>query len=119
MILRSEANLSAIEAWAARAGWVGFLAADKRYRSCTSVCLKIVDPMVAGMKPDDRAAYPRRMVALLDAERIAYDIDAYRDAPPGLRIWAGATVERRDSEALRPWRDWAFAVVKDEIAAKA
>ena len=119
LILRSEANLSAIEDWAARAGWVGFLAADKRYRSCTSVCLKIVDPMVAGMKPDDRAAYPRRMVALLDAERIAYDIDAYRDAPPGLRIWAGATVERRDIEALLPWLDWAFAVVKDEIAAKA
>jgi phosphoserine aminotransferase len=119
LIARSEANLTVIEAWVARAGWVGFLATDKRHRSCTSVCLKIVDPLVARMKPEDRAAFPRRMVALLEAEKIAYDIDAYREAPPGLRIWAGATVERRDVEALLPWLDWAFAVVRDEVGAKA
>ncbi|HSE76811.1 MAG TPA: phosphoserine transaminase [Alphaproteobacteria bacterium] len=119
LIARSEANLAVIEAWVAHAGWVGFLAADKRHRSCTSVCLEIVDPLTAGMQPEDRAAFSRRMVALLETETIAYDIDAYREAPPGLRIWAGATVERRDIEALLPWLDWAFAVVRDEVAAKA
>ena len=71
------------------------------------------------MRPEDRAAFPRRMVALLEGEKIAYDIDAYREAPPGLRIWAGATVERHDIEALLPWLDWAFAVVRDEVGAKA
>ena len=119
LIARSEANLAVIEAWVAHAGWVGFLAADKRHRSCTSVCLEIVDPLTAGMQPEDRAAFSRRMAALLETETIAYDIDAYREAPPGLRIWAGATVERRDIEALLPWLDWAFAVVRDEVAAKA
>ncbi|HEX6978694.1 MAG TPA: phosphoserine transaminase [Alphaproteobacteria bacterium] len=119
LIARSEANLAAIEAWAARAGWVGFLAEDRRIRSCTSVCLKIVDPVVVGMKPEDKAAFSKRMVALLEAEKVAFDIDAYRDAPPGLRIWAGATVEKDDLEALFPWLDWAFATVKDETTAKA
>ena len=119
LIGRSEGNLAAIEAWAARAGWIGFLAEDRAIRSCTSVCLKITDPFVAAMKPEDKAAFSKRMVALLEAEKVAYDIDAYRDAPPGLRIWAGATVERGDLEALFPWLDWAFAVVKDEMTAKA
>lgn len=119
LIARSEANLAAIEAWAERAGWVGFLAEDRRIRSCTSVCLKIVDPVVVAMKPEDKAAFSKRMVALLEAEKVAYDIDAYRDAPPGLRIWAGATVEKDDLEALFPWLDWAFATVKDETMARA
>jgi len=119
LIARSEANLAAIEAWAERAGWVGFLAEDRRIRSCTSVCLKIVDSVVVAMKPEDKAAFSKRMVALLEAEKVAYDIDAYRDAPPGLRIWAGATVEKDDLEALFPWLDWAFATVKDETMARA
>jgi phosphoserine aminotransferase len=119
LIARSEANLAAIEDWAAKAGWIGFLAADKAIRSCTSVCLAITDPLIAGMKAEDRSAFSKRMVALLEAEKVAYDIDAYRDAPPGLRIWAGATVERRDLEALFPWLDWAFATVRDEMTAKA
>ena len=109
LVARSEANLSAIEAWAGRSGWAEFLAADRRVRSCTSVCLRIADGAVAGLDPAARAGVPKTIASLLEAERIAFDIDAYRDAPPGLRIWAGATIERADLEALFPWLDWAFA----------
>jgi phosphoserine aminotransferase len=116
LVARSEGNLAAIEAWAAKAGWVGFLAADKAVRSCTSVCLVIADPAVAALDADGKAAFSKKMVALLEAEKVAYDIDAYRDAPPGLRIWAGATVETSDLEALFPWLDWAFAEAKAGIA---
>jgi phosphoserine aminotransferase len=119
LIARSEGNLAAIEAWAAKTGWIGFLAEDKGIRSCTSVCLRITDATVAAMAPAARATFSKRLVALLEAEAVAYDIDAYRDAPPGLRIWAGATVERADLEALFPWLDWAFAIVKHEMTAKA
>jgi len=101
LIARSEANLAAIEAWVARTQWPAFLAADKPQRSCTSVCLKIVDPAVT----------PRKLAALLEAEKVAFDIDAYRHAPPGLRICAGATVETEDLRALFPWLDWAYAEV--------
>ena len=117
LIQRSEANLAAIEAWAARAGWAGFLAEDKAIRSCTSVCLKIVDPAVRKLDAESQAAVPKKLVATLEAEKVAYDIDAYRDAPPGLRIWAGATVEQRDLEALFPWLDWAYAQVRPKSAA--
>jgi phosphoserine aminotransferase len=116
LVARSERNLAAIEAWAAKAGWVGFLAADKAVRSCTSVCLVIEDPAVAALDADGKAAFSKKMVALLEAEKVAYDIDAYRDAPPGLRIWAGATVETSDLEALFPWLDWAFSEAKAGIA---
>jgi phosphoserine aminotransferase len=109
LIARSEANLAAIEEWVARAGWLGFLAEDKVVRSCTSVCLKVVDPAVRKLDAEAQAAVPKKIVSALEAEKVAYDIDAYRDAPPGLRIWAGATVEQRDLEALFPWLDWAFA----------
>src|SRR5215472_945555 len=117
LIARSEANLAAIEAWVARAGWLGFLAEDKAIRSCTSVCLKIVDPAVRKLDAEAQAAVPKKLVAALEAEKVAYDIDAYRDAPPGLRIWAGATVEQRDLEALFPWLDWAYAQVRPKSAA--
>ncbi len=117
LIARSEANLAAIETWAARAGWAGFLAADKATRSCTSVCLTIVDPAVAKLDAEGRAAVSKNLVAALEVEKVAYDIDAYRDAPPGLRIWAGATIETRDLEALFPWLDWAFAQVRPKAAA--
>ena len=83
----------------ARSPWVAFLADKKAERSCTSVCLKIVDATVA----------PKKLAALLEAEQVAFDIDAYRHAPPGLRIWAGATVETGDLLALFPWLDWARA----------
>ncbi len=116
LIGRSEKNLAAIEAWAARTPWVGFLAADKGIRSCTSVCLVIKDPAVEALDADAKAAFSKKMVAALEAEKVAYDIDAYRDAPPGLRVWAGATVETADLEALFPWLDWAFAEAKASLA---
>ena len=108
LVARSESNLAAIESWVARSGWAGFLATDKATRSCTSVCLRIVDPAILALPAEAQAAFPKRIAALLEAEKVAYDIDAYRDAPPGLRIWAGATIERADLEALFPWLDWAF-----------
>jgi phosphoserine aminotransferase len=109
LIARSEANLAALGGWAARAGWIGFLAEDARSRSCTSVCLKITDPKVVALPDEQRAVVSKKIVSLLEAEQVAFDIDAYRDAPPGLRIWAGATVEKGDLEALFPWLDWAWA----------
>jgi phosphoserine aminotransferase len=115
LVARSESNLAAISAWIERAGWVGFLAAESRIRSCTSVCLRIADPAVARLDAAVQAAIPKRIAALLEAEKVAYDIDAYRDAPPGLRIWAGATIERADLEALFPWLDWAFAQATAEL----
>ncbi len=119
LMARSQGNFAAIEKWIAGAGWIDFLAEDKATRSCTSVCLKIVDPLVAAMKHEDKWAFAKRIGALLEAEKVAYDIDAHRDSPPGLRIWTGATIEKSDLEALFPWLDWAFAVVKDEMTAKA
>ncbi|MFM8802046.1 MAG: phosphoserine transaminase [Tagaea sp.] len=116
LIARSERNLAAIEAWAARTPWVGFLAEDKAIRSCTSVCLVIEDPAVTALDAEAKAAFSKKMVAALEAEKVAYDIDAYRDAPPGLRIWAGATVETADLEALFPWLEWAFAEAKASLA---
>jgi phosphoserine aminotransferase len=112
LVARSESNLAAIESWVARSGWAGFLASDKATRSCTSVCLRIVDPAILALPAEVQAAVPKRIAALLEAEKVAFDIDAYRDAPPGLRIWAGATVETADLEALFGWLDWAFETVK-------
>ncbi len=112
LIRRSEANLAAIEAWAAKTPWAGFLAEDKAIRSCTSVCLVIKDPAVTALDAEAKAAFSKKMVAMLEVEKVAYDIDAYRDAPPGLRIWAGATVETTDLEALFGWLEWAFAEAK-------
>ena len=92
--------------------WAGFLAEDPTVRSSTSVCLKIVDPWFTSLSADDQAAAAKKLAVLLDAESVAHDIGAYRDAPPGLRLWAGATVETMDLEALFPWLDWAFGEVK-------
>ncbi|MBI3709546.1 MAG: phosphoserine transaminase [Proteobacteria bacterium] len=119
LIARAEGNLAAMAAWARRAGWLDFLAEEPATRSCTSVCFKLTDRLMAALNAERRAAISKRLVALLEAEGVAYDIDAYRDAPPGLRIWAGATVETSDLEALFPWLDWAFALIKDEFTAKA
>jgi phosphoserine aminotransferase len=102
LIARSEGNLAAVAEWVANTSWTEFLAEDRATRSSTSICLR-----VAG--PDDTAA---RMVALLEKEGVAHDIGAYRDAPPGLRIWGGATVETDDIAALLPWLDWAHAQVQ-------
>ena len=96
--------------------WIDFLARDPALRSNTSVCLKVVDPAVTRLAADAQAAFVKGIAAALDKEGVAYDIDAYRDAPPGLRIWCGSTVERTDVEALTPWLDWAYAKAKDALA---
>jgi phosphoserine aminotransferase len=109
LIRRSESNLAVIAAWVERTPWVDFLARDPRTRSCTSICLQIVDPGFRALDGAGRAKRIKDFVALLEKEGVALDIASYRDAPPGLRIWGGATVERSDLEALTPWLDWAWA----------
>ncbi len=109
---RSEANLDVIAEWVDRSSWVNFLASQPETRSCTSVCLQIADPWFQSLEPDEQAAIAKSVANKLDEESIAFDVGSYRDAPPGLRIWAGATVERSDLEALLPWLDWAYAEVK-------
>ena len=112
MIARSEASLAAISAWVAASDWADFLVADPAIRSCTSICLSIKHPWFTALSVADQAAAAKQLAALLEGEGAALDIGGYRDAPPGLRIWAGATVEPSDIEALLPWLDWAFAQVR-------
>ncbi len=108
LIRRSENNLAAVSAWVKRTPWVDFLARDPSTRSCTSICLQIADPAFGALDPKARAKRIDALVKLLEAEAVAYDIASYRDAPPGLRLWGGATVETADLEALLPWLDWAW-----------
>jgi len=115
LIGRADANLKAIADWVAKTDWVDFLARVPETRSNTSVCLQIVDSAVKALPDDKQAAVAKKIAALLDQEGIAYDIDSYRDAPSGLRIWCGATVETSDVKALTHWLDWAFATAKAEI----
>ncbi len=112
LVRRSEANLAAVAEWVGRTPWVEFLAADPAIRSSTSICLKIVDPWFTGLSAEDQAGIPKKMVSFLEAEGAAYDCASYRDAPPGLRIWGGATVTKSDLEALFPWLDWAYEEAK-------
>jgi phosphoserine aminotransferase len=116
LVRRSEANLAAVAAWVERTPAVGFLAQDPRARSCTSICLKLVAPWFAALDADGQAGAAKRLSGLLEKEGVALDAGAYRDAPPGLRIWGGATVETSDVEALLPWIDWALAQVEAEHA---
>ena len=109
---RSNANLAALEAWVDKTAWVDFLAADPKTRSNTSVCLKIIDPWFAALSDEGKADTAKKLANVLEDEGVALDIAGYRAAPPGLRIWCGATVETRDVEALTPWLDWAYAQVK-------
>ena len=113
---RADANVSVIAGWVTRSNWADFLARDPTLRSNTSVCLKFVDPVVSRLSRDQQAAFAKTIAAVLEDEGVAYDIAAYRDAPPGLRIWCGSTVERSDVEALTPWLDWAYAKAKDRLA---
>jgi phosphoserine aminotransferase len=116
LISRSEANLAAIEAWVAKSSWCGFLAAEKATRSCTSICLAITDPWYQSLSPEQQAEGAKKIASLLEKEGVALDIGAYRDAPPGLRIWGGATVETSDIQALLPWLDWAWEESKQQLA---
>ena len=113
LFARADANAKAIADWVASTPWIDFLAKVPATRSNTSVCLKVVDPQVAALSADAQAAFAKGLSGLLEKEKVAFDIGAYRDAPPGLRIWCGATVEKADLEALTPWLDWAWAKVKE------
>jgi phosphoserine aminotransferase len=116
LIARSEANLAAIADWVAAGAGYGFLAQDAATRSCTSICLTITAPWFTALAADAQAAAAKKVASLLEAEGVALDAGAYRDAPPGLRIWGGATVETADIKALLPWLDWALASVQAEMA---
>jgi len=108
-IARADANADALQSWVDGTAWVENLVADPSARSNTSVCLRIVEAEIAGLDEAAQREFVKRMVKLLEIEDAAYDIAGYRDAPPGLRIWCGATVETADVVALTPWLDWAFA----------
>ena len=114
---RADANLGVLDAWVAKTDWVDFLAESADIRSNTSVCLKVVDPRVAGLSADAQADFAKKLASLLEKEGVALDVGGYRDAPPGLRIWCGATVETSDLDALTPWLDWAFAAVAADLQA--
>ncbi|RST85071.1 phosphoserine transaminase [Aquibium carbonis] len=119
LVARADANFAVLDRFVKASSWLGHLAVDPATRSNTSVCLSIVDPDIAALDEDAQAVFAKNLAALLEKEGAAYDIGAYRDAPPGLRIWAGATVETHDLEALLPWLDWAFATQKAALKAAA
>ncbi|BAY21994.1 phosphoserine aminotransferase [Calothrix sp. NIES-2100] len=115
LINRSQANLGAIAQWVEQSDWADFLAETPEIRSCTSICLKIIDSWFTSQTPEAQAKCATQLAKLLEKEKVAYDIAAYRAAPPGLRIWGGATVDTADIEALLPWLDWAYSTVKAEL----
>lgn len=117
MRARADANLAVLEAWVAKTAWVEFLPSAKAIRSNTSVCLKVVDPRVTALPEDGQADFAKKFAALLEKEGAALDVGGYRDAPPGLRIWCGATVDTADVDALTPWLDWAFEQTVAQLAA--
>ena len=114
---RADENLGVLEAWAQKTGWVAFLAEDPSIRSNTSVCLKVIDPRVTSLPVEAQADFAKKLATALEKEEVAYDVGGYRDAPPGLRIWCGATVDASDLEALTPWLDWAFETHVAQLAA--
>jgi phosphoserine aminotransferase len=116
LIARSEANLAAVAGWVEASDWADFLAEEPDTRSCTSICLKIVAPWFTALPSDGQAKAAKQLASLLEKQGVAYDIGSYRDAPPGLRIWGGATVETADIQALLPWLDWAAAQVAAAFA---
>lgn len=114
LIQRSQANLASLAAWVDQSDWIDFLAEDTETRSNTSICLKIIAPWYTALPSDQQAKLAKKLVSLLEAEGVALDFGSYRDAPAGLRIWGGATVETSDIEALLPWLDWAFNQIQAE-----
>ena len=117
LMARSEANLKAVSDWVAGSDWVDFLVADPAIRSATSICLKFVDPWFLALGADEQAAVAKAVAKQVEDAGVGYDLGGYRDAPPGLRLWGGATVEPSDMAALLPWLDWAFEEVKSQKAA--
>ncbi|CTQ72499.1 phosphoserine transaminase [Roseibium alexandrii] len=116
LVARADGNLEVLADWVDQTSWVDFLPKDPATRSNTSVCLTVVDPDILALSDEQQAAFAKGMVSMLDSEGVAYDIGAYRDAPSGLRIWAGATVEASDLKALTSWLDWAFQTEKAKHA---
>ncbi len=116
LIQRSEANLAAVDRWVGASSWAAFLAKEPATRSSTSICLRIVDEWARGQDEATVAATVKAATQRLDREGIAFDIGSYRDAPTGLRLWGGATVETSDLEALLPWLDWAWAEAKSQAS---
>ena len=112
LVRRSQVNLACLSAWIESSSWASFLAEDEATRSSTSICLKFVDPWYESLPADAQRAKENALVGLLEEEGVAYDIGSYRDAPPGLRIWGGSTVERSDIELLLPWLDWAWSEIQ-------
>jgi phosphoserine aminotransferase len=112
LVARADANTKAIADWVAKTPWIDFLARVPATRSNTSVCLKVIDPAVTALPDDAQAAFAKSLVAAIEKEGAGFDLGHYRDAPPGLRVWCGATVEASDVEALTQWIDWAFARTK-------
>jgi phosphoserine aminotransferase len=112
---RANANTALMSAWVARTPWVEFLVADPGSRSNTSVCLKVVDPRVTSLSATAQAEFAKTLAARLEKETAALDAASYRAAPPGLRIWCGATIEQSDLEALLPWLEWAFATCVNQL----
>jgi phosphoserine aminotransferase len=117
LIERSNANLKVISDWVAKSNWAGFLAERPEINSNTSICLKIVDPAYTALSDDEQAEHAKKIVSILEKQGVAYDIGSYRDAPAGIRIWGGATVEKSDIEALLPWLDWAYEQTKQTAQA--
>lgn len=115
LVKRSESNLAVISSWVAKSNWAAFLAEDKKTISCTSICLKIIDPWFMSLTADVQAETAKKIASLLEKEGVAFDIGAYRDAPAGLRIWGGATVETSDINTLLPWLDWAWGEVRNSV----
>jgi phosphoserine aminotransferase len=113
LITRSKANFDRVDAWVAKTPWVQFLAQDPATRSTTSVCLKVVDPWFTGQGHEARWRIIKRLCAILEEEHAGFDLAAYREAPPGLRVWCGATVEEGDVAALLPWIDWAYRRLRE------
>ncbi|MCW2282434.1 phosphoserine aminotransferase [Rhodoblastus acidophilus] len=116
LIARADASTKVLADWVAKSDWATFLAKDAAIASNTSVCLKVKDPAITSLPADAQAAFAKKLASLLEKEEAAYDIGAYRDAPPGLRIWCGATVEAANVAVLTQWLDWAFATAKAELA---
>ena len=114
LIQRSKANLDCLAEWVDQTDWIDFLADDPKTRSSTSICLKIVAPWYTELPIEQQAQLAKSLVASLEAEGVALDFGSYRDAPAGLRIWGGATVETSDIRALLPWLDWAFDQIQAE-----
>jgi phosphoserine aminotransferase len=116
LMARADANTKVLADWKARTPWVDFLAKDSAIRSNTSVCMKVIDPAITSLTPDAQAEFSKKLVALVEKENAGYDFAHYRDAPAGLRIWCGATVEASDVALLTQWIDWAFSEAKGTLA---